>query len=62
VEAEHSYNLPARTADAFVNSRTELGRGIRSVYLKPTVTNVDGGHSAVNAGRLAVDELERSIT
>jgi len=60
-EATATYELPAQVANAFVNGRVPLGRGIRSVYLKPRIENVDGGDFSVNGGRLAVDELERSI-
>ncbi|TXH47981.1 MAG: hypothetical protein E6Q97_25920 [Desulfurellales bacterium] len=60
-EAEAEYAMPARVANAFINGRTELGRGIRSVYLKPRLENVDGADFAVNSGRLSVDEQERSI-
>lgn len=61
IEATASYELPAQVASAFVNGRVALGRGIRSVYLKPRLENVDGSDFSLNAGRLAVDELERSI-
>ena len=60
-EASAYYEMPARTANAAVNNRVELGRGIRSVYLKPTIANVDGSDFTLNGGRLAVDELERSV-
>lgn len=60
-EAEAEYAMPARVANAFINGRVELGRGIRSVYLKPRLTNIAGADFSINSGRLAVDEQERSI-
>jgi hypothetical protein len=60
-ELSADFDMPARAANQYLNGRIDLGRGIRSRYLRPTLLNVDGAPFGMNELKLVVDSVKRKI-
>ncbi len=60
-EQTASYDMPAQDAEQFITGRIDLGRGIRSRYMRPALLNVDGAPFSVNDLKLVVDSVKRKI-
>lgn len=60
-EDEAEVSISARSEAQFVNTREKLGRGIRSRRMQPVIRNEGGSDFAIRAGRVVVDNLERSL-
>lgn len=60
-ETSSDYTFPQSSATQFVNGRVDLGRGIRSRYLRPTIANVAGDNFTLGDGTMIVDNVERRI-
>jgi len=55
------YDTPVGSALGLANTRASLGRGIRSRYLQPTLSNVGGAPFVTNDATLVVDVIARKI-
>lgn len=60
-EAAAVYDVPVRTQAGFSNNRVTLGRGIRSRFLRPTISNKDGSDFSINEAVLVVDPADRKV-
>jgi hypothetical protein len=61
VEQSASYQMPARVANDPVPGRTKLGRGMRSLYWRVTLENVEGADFTIHAQSMLVDGSSRRI-
>ena len=57
-----AYDYPARGhGQSMREVRFDLGRGLRSTYLTPTFSNIDGAPFEVDSVRFVINESNRRI-
>jgi hypothetical protein len=60
-EESYDYALPAATGGAMATRRAAIGRGMRSRFLRPSISNVAGSDFSLVDARIVVDSLRRSV-